>query len=72
MTGARVAAATSILDRAFGRPSQTIRAQYEKPNVQYLISDKPLTATLGDTYILSSFDDVEYARVVYTLHSASP
>jgi hypothetical protein len=47
MTGktnnARVAAATAILDRAFGRPSQTLRAQIEKPNVQYFISDKPFT-----------------------------
>jgi hypothetical protein len=41
---ARVAAATAILDRAFGRPAQTLRAQIEKPNVQYFISDKPLTA----------------------------
>jgi hypothetical protein len=40
---ARVAAATAILDRAFGRPAQTLRAQIEKPKVQYFISDKPLS-----------------------------
>jgi hypothetical protein len=40
---ARVAAATAILDRAFGRPRQTLQAQNES-NVQYFISDKPLTA----------------------------
>jgi hypothetical protein len=40
---ARVAAATTILDRAFGRPRQTIQEQSES-NVQYLISDVPLTA----------------------------
>jgi hypothetical protein len=39
---ARVAAATAILDRAFGRPAQTLRAQNENQNVQYFISDKPL------------------------------
>jgi hypothetical protein len=40
---ARVAAATAILDRAFGRPAQTLREQKENPNVQYFISDRPLT-----------------------------
>jgi hypothetical protein len=40
---ARVAAATAILDRAFGRPRQTLQDQSES-NVQYFISDKPLTA----------------------------
>jgi hypothetical protein len=37
------AAATAILDRAFGRPAQTLRAQNENQNVQYFTSDKPLT-----------------------------
>jgi hypothetical protein len=40
---ARVAAATAILDRAFGRPRQTLEAK-SALNVQYFISDKPLTA----------------------------
>jgi hypothetical protein len=40
---ARVAAATAILDRAFGRPRQTLDAQSEE-NVSYFISDRPLTA----------------------------
>jgi hypothetical protein len=40
---ARVAASIAILDRAFGRPRQTLEAQ-NAPNVQYFISDKPLTA----------------------------
>jgi hypothetical protein len=41
---ARVAAATAILDRAFGRTAQTLRAQNENPSVQHFISGKPLTA----------------------------
>jgi hypothetical protein len=41
--GARVAAATAILDRAFGRPRQTLEAK-NASNVQYFISDQPLTA----------------------------
>jgi Family of unknown function (DUF5681) len=39
---ARVAAATAILDRAFGRPSQTLRTE-SGPKVSYFISDTPLT-----------------------------
>jgi hypothetical protein len=39
---ARVAASIAILDRAFGMPRQTLQAQNES-NVQYFISDKPLT-----------------------------
>jgi hypothetical protein len=42
LDGARVAASIAILDRAFGRPRQTIQAQSES-NVQYFITDKPLT-----------------------------
>jgi hypothetical protein len=42
-TSARVAAATAILDRAFGRPSQTLRTE-SGPNVSYFISGWPLTA----------------------------
>jgi hypothetical protein len=46
MTGksdsARVAASIAILDRAFGRPRQILQAQ-SASNVQYFISDKPLT-----------------------------
>jgi hypothetical protein len=46
MTGksdsARVATSIPILDRAFGRPRQTLQAQDES-NVQYVITDKPLT-----------------------------
>jgi hypothetical protein len=34
---ARVAAATAILDRAFGRPSQTLRSE-SGPKVSYFIS----------------------------------
>jgi hypothetical protein len=40
---ARVAASIAILDRAFGRPRQTLEAK-NASNVQYFISDKPLTA----------------------------
>jgi hypothetical protein len=40
---ARVAASIAILDRAFGRPRQTLEAK-SASNVQYFISDKPLTA----------------------------
>ena len=40
---ARVAAATAILDRAFGRPAQTVRSE-GGPKVSYFISDRPLTA----------------------------
>jgi hypothetical protein len=40
---ARVAAATAILDRAFGRPRQTLDGQSGE-NVSYFISDRPLTA----------------------------
>jgi len=40
---ARVAAATAILDRAFGRPSQALHARSES-NVQFFIADKPPTA----------------------------
>jgi hypothetical protein len=43
LTGKR-AAASAILDRAFGRPSQTLRAQNENPDVLYTISDNPLSA----------------------------
>jgi len=47
MTGktdsARVAASIAILDRAFGRPRQTLEAK-NASNVQYFISDKPLSA----------------------------
>jgi hypothetical protein len=39
----RVAAATAILDRAFGRPSQTFHSE-SGPKVSYFISDQPLTA----------------------------
>jgi hypothetical protein len=40
---ARVAASIAILDRAFGRPRQTLEAR-NASNIQYFISDKPLTA----------------------------
>jgi len=40
---ARVAAATEILDRAYGRPRQTLHAHGEHSNVHYMISDKPLS-----------------------------
>jgi hypothetical protein len=40
---ARVAASIAILDRAFGRPRQTLEAK-NASNVQYFISDRPLTA----------------------------
>jgi hypothetical protein len=47
MTGksdsARVAASIAILDRAFGRPRQSLEAK-NASNVQYFISDQPLTA----------------------------
>jgi hypothetical protein len=39
---ARVAAATAILDRAFGRP-RIIEVQNDNSNGQYIISDRPLT-----------------------------
>jgi hypothetical protein len=40
---ARVAAATAILDRAFGRPSQTLRSE-SGARASYFISDQPLRA----------------------------
>jgi hypothetical protein len=40
---ARVAASIAILDRAFGRPRQMLQAE-SKSNVQYFITDQPLTA----------------------------
>jgi len=40
---ARVAVSIAILDRAFGRPLQTLEAK-NASNVQYFISDRPLTA----------------------------
>jgi hypothetical protein len=58
MTGktdsARVAASIAILDRAFGRPRQTLQAE-SKSNVQYFITDKPLTArTLNHARLTAS------------------
>jgi hypothetical protein len=40
---ARVAAAIAILDRAFGKPHQSLRGETENPKVIYYISDKPMT-----------------------------
>jgi len=40
---ARVAASIAILDRAFGKPRQTVQAQNESSNVIYAISDRPLS-----------------------------
>jgi hypothetical protein len=47
---ARVAAATAILDRAFGRPRQMLQAE-SKSNVQYFISDQSLTERSGSENI---------------------
>jgi hypothetical protein len=40
---ARVAASIAILDRAFGKPAQTLHAQNENSNVIYAVSDRPLS-----------------------------
>jgi hypothetical protein len=44
---ARVTAATAILDRAFGGPSQTLRSE-SGPKASFFISDQPLTADEGE------------------------